>query len=93
MGKIIRSLWIDERIPDSWKHAVIILLHKKLSVTEPRNYRRVSLLHVMYKVLDRIIPSRLIRHREETTGDEKAGFRPGRLKIDHVFIVRRVIEM
>ncbi|KAK6729458.1 hypothetical protein RB195_006481 [Necator americanus] len=93
MTKIIRSIWINERIPDSWRHAIIIPLHKKLSVTDPRNYRGISLLHVMYKVLERIILDRLIKHREETTRDEQAGFRPGRSTIDQVFIVRRVIEI
>ncbi|KAK6741647.1 hypothetical protein RB195_009489 [Necator americanus] len=93
MTKIIRSIWINERIPDSWRHAIIIPLHKKLSVTDPRNYRGISLLRVMYKVLERIILDRLIKHREETTRDEQAGFRPGRSAIDQVFIVRRVIEI
>ncbi|KAK6749134.1 hypothetical protein RB195_001625 [Necator americanus] len=92
MTKIIRSIWIDERMPDSWRHAIIIPLHKKLSVTDPRNYRGISLLRVMYKVLERIILDRLIKHREETTRDEQAGFPPGR-SIDQVFIVRRVIEI
>ncbi|KAK6756178.1 hypothetical protein RB195_014523 [Necator americanus] len=51
MTKIIRSTWIDEKIPDSWRHATIIYLHKKLSVTNPGNYQGISLLRVMYKVL------------------------------------------
>ncbi|KAK6742759.1 hypothetical protein RB195_010182 [Necator americanus] len=93
MTKIIRSIWIDERIPDSWRHAIIIPLHKKLSVTDPRNYRGISLLRVMYKVLERIILDRLIKHREETTRYEQAGFRSGRSTMDQVFIVRRVIEI
>ncbi|KAK6761830.1 hypothetical protein RB195_022788 [Necator americanus] len=38
----------------------------------------------MYKVLERMIVDRLIRHREETTRDEEAGFRPGRSTIDQV---------
>ncbi|KAK6764380.1 hypothetical protein RB195_024634 [Necator americanus] len=67
MTKIIRSIWINERIPDSWRHAIIIPLHKKLSVTDPRNYRAISLPRVMYKVLERIILDRLIKHREEKT--------------------------
>ncbi|KAK6763797.1 hypothetical protein RB195_024212 [Necator americanus] len=46
----------------------------------------------MYKVLERIILYRLIKHREETTRDEQ-GFRPVRSTIDQVFIVRRVIEI
>ncbi|KAK6740649.1 hypothetical protein RB195_008858 [Necator americanus] len=47
----------------------------------------------MYKVLERIILDRLIKHREETTRDEQVGFRPGRSTIDQVFIFRRVIEI
>ncbi|KAK6765531.1 hypothetical protein RB195_025439 [Necator americanus] len=47
----------------------------------------------MYKVLERIILDRLIKHREETTRNEQTGFRPGRSTIDQVFIVRRVIEI
>ncbi|KAK6763392.1 hypothetical protein RB195_023915 [Necator americanus] len=93
MTKIICSIWINERIPDSWRHAIIIPLHKKLSATDPRNYRGISLLRAMYKVLERIILDRLIKHREETTRDEQAGFRPGRSTIDRVFIARRVIEI
>ncbi|KAK6727151.1 hypothetical protein RB195_005074 [Necator americanus] len=52
MTEIIRSIWIDERIPDSWRRAIVIPHHKKLSVTDPRNYRGISLLRVMYKVLE-----------------------------------------
>ncbi|KAK6735507.1 hypothetical protein RB195_018617 [Necator americanus] len=93
MTKIIRSVWIDERTPDSWRHAIIIPLHKKLSVTDLRHYQGISLLRVMYKVLHIIFLNRLIKHREETTRDEQDGFRPGRSTIDQVFIVRRVIEI
>ncbi|KAK6763135.1 hypothetical protein RB195_023735 [Necator americanus] len=85
MTKIIRSI--------IWRHAIIIPLHKKLSVTDPRNYRGISLLRAMYKVLGRIILDRLIKHREETKRVEQAGFRPSRSTIDQVFIVRRVIEI
>ncbi|KAK6728273.1 hypothetical protein RB195_005735 [Necator americanus] len=93
MTKIIHSTWIDERIPDSWRHAIIIPLHKKLSVADPKDYRGISLLRVMYKALEQSILDRLIKHREERTCDEQAGFRPGRSTIDQVLIVRRVIEI
>ncbi|KAK6739516.1 hypothetical protein RB195_008171 [Necator americanus] len=49
MTKIIRSIWIDERIPDSWRHAIMIPLQNMLSVTDPSNYRLISFLRVMYK--------------------------------------------
>ncbi|KAK6755990.1 hypothetical protein RB195_014404 [Necator americanus] len=47
----------------------------------------------MYKVLERIILDRLIKHREETTRDEQNGFRPGRSTTDQVSIVRRAFEI
>ncbi|KAK6763946.1 hypothetical protein RB195_024328 [Necator americanus] len=47
MTNIIRSIWIDERILDSWRHAITIPLHKKLYVTDPGNYRVNSLLHAV----------------------------------------------
>ncbi|KAK6741796.1 hypothetical protein RB195_009583 [Necator americanus] len=89
---IIYSVWIDESIPDSWRHVILISL-KKLSVTDPMNYRGISLLRVMYKVLERIILDRRNKHRKETTRDEQAGFRQRRSAINQVFIVRTVIEI
>ncbi|KAK6750867.1 hypothetical protein RB195_002686 [Necator americanus] len=71
MTKIISSIWIDHRMRDVWRHAVIILLHKKLSAADPNNYRGISLLRVTHKVLEQIILYRLIKHREETTRDEQ----------------------
>ncbi|KAK6744060.1 hypothetical protein RB195_011015 [Necator americanus] len=46
----------------------------------------------MYEVLERIILERPIKHREETTRDEKADFRLGQSTFG-VFIVRSVIEI
>ncbi|KAK6728225.1 hypothetical protein RB195_005708 [Necator americanus] len=43
----------------------------------------------MYKILERIILDRLIKHREETTRDEQVGFPPGRSTIDQMFIISK----
>ncbi|KAK6743567.1 hypothetical protein RB195_010689 [Necator americanus] len=42
MTEIISLIWIDKKIPDSWRHAIIIPLHKKLPVTDSRNYRGIG---------------------------------------------------
>ncbi|KAK6763114.1 hypothetical protein RB195_023719 [Necator americanus] len=88
MTKIIRSIWIDERIPDSWRQLSYFSSNKKLSITGTRNHRGMSLVCVMYKVLER-----LIKHREETTRDGQAGFHPARSTIEQVFIVKRAIKI
>ena len=45
----------SKTFPDSWKTAKVIPLHKKDDITDPKNYRPVSLLSTMSKVLERAI--------------------------------------
>ncbi|KAK6746474.1 hypothetical protein RB195_012522 [Necator americanus] len=75
------TIWINERIPDSWMHAAIILLHKKFAVTDPKNYQGISVLRVMCKVLEWFTLDWPIKHRKDTASEEEAGFRPGRSAI------------
>ena len=43
------------RFPTSWKESKVIPLHKKLSKLEPKNYRPVSILSPLSKVVERVI--------------------------------------
>ncbi|KAH7697187.1 endonuclease-reverse transcriptase [Aphelenchoides avenae] len=88
----LKSIWTSGRIPENWRTAVVIPLHKKGPVTDPTNYRGISLLDVQYKILERIIADRLIGEREVRTREEQAGFRPGRSTTDQIFVLRRILE-
>ena len=60
------NLSIKERkFPDSWKRSKVIPLHKKDEVTYPKNYRPVSLLPVLSKILERVIFEQMIFYLEE----------------------------
>lgn len=91
--RVIHDIWESKEVPDSWRNAIIVPLHKKSSTTVPSNYRGISLLRVTYKLLERLVLERLSTSREQRARDEQAGFRPGRSTIDQVFILRRMIEM
>ena len=41
--------------PNFWKVAKVIPLHKKGEVYDPKNYRAVSLLPVLFKILERVV--------------------------------------
>ncbi|MFH4982085.1 hypothetical protein AB6A40_008794 [Gnathostoma spinigerum] len=67
LQKLLQQYWEAEKIPDEWRNAIVEPLHKTGSVTDPENYRGISLLPVVYKVLERIIADRLRTYRVHYT--------------------------
>ena len=62
----IVNLSLSYRVfPKKWKSAKVIPLHKKDDVTNPKNYRPVSLLSVTSKILERAVFLQLIEFLEE----------------------------
>ena len=60
VAELVRMIWVQEIVPDGCNAAVIIALYKKGDKEICGNYRGLSLLKVMYKILARIIYRRLI---------------------------------
>ena len=79
-------------MPDEWKESIIVPIYKKGDKTDCINYRGISLLPIMYKVLLNILLSSLITHAEEVTGDHQCGFRRNRSTTDHIFCNRQILE-
>ena len=67
-------------LPDIWKQAWIVPIHKKGSKQEPGNYRPVSLTSVACKVLESLIRDALMEHLDTHSllSVEQHGFRPRR---------------
>ena len=53
---------MQKKFPTAWKHAKILPLHKKLSILERKNYRPVSILSPLSKVLERAIYDQVYRY-------------------------------
>ena len=49
--EIIRAVWLSGEVPQEWKSACTILIHKKGDTSEPANFRPITLESVPLKIL------------------------------------------
>ena len=63
-----------EDLSEEWKGSIIVLIYKKGVKTDCINYRGISLLSTMYKILSNILLTRLTPYTQEITGDHQCGF-------------------
>jgi hypothetical protein len=88
---LFKKVWESGQIPSEWKQGLIIKLPKKGDLTECRNWRGISLLNTICKVLATIIYNRLKEEMEPKMRPEQAGFRPNKSCADHVNTLRIIV--
>ena len=59
INKLINSIWNKEELPEEWKESITVPIYKKWDKTECSNYRGISLMPTMYKILSNILLPRL----------------------------------
>ena len=82
-------------MPQQWKDATIMVLHKKKDRTESGNYRGISLVAHAGKILLKIIARCLSEYceRVEILQEEQSGFQPNRSFTNMMFVIRRLQEL
>ena len=82
-------------VPQQWKDAIIMVLHKKKDRTECGNYRGISLVAHAGEILLNVIARRLGEYCERVgiLPEEQSGFRPNRSAIYMMFVIRRLQEL
>ena len=82
-------------MPQEWKYAIVMALHKQKDQTECGNYRGISLVAHAGKILLKIIARHLSEYCERVgiLPEEQSGFRPNRSTTDMVFVIRRFQEL
>ena len=66
------------RLPDEWKKSNVVPVHKKQRKDMVENYRPISLLCIVSKVLERCIFNRTMEHLSNFLSACQHGFMPGR---------------
>ena len=66
--KLISSIWNKEELPEETNELIIVPTYKKGDKTDCSNYRGISLLPSVFRVLTNILLSRLTPYAEEILG-------------------------
>ena len=92
---IVVRIWRGGEVPQQWKDAIIMILHKKEDRTECGNYRGISPVAHAGKILLEIIARRLSEYCERVgiLPEEQSGFRPDRSTTDTMFVIGRLQEL
>ena len=82
-------------MPQQWKEAIIMVLHKKKDRTECGNYRGISLVAHAGEIQLKILARRLSEYYERVgiLPEEECGFRPNRSTTGMTFVIRRSQEL
>ena len=82
-------------MPQQWKYATIMILHKNKDRAWCDNYRGISLVAHAGKILLKIIPRRLREYCERVGNlpEEQTGFRPNCFTTHMMFMIRRLQDL
>ena len=75
---MINSCLTHSDIPDSWKHSLVSPIHKSGDHSDPSNFRPISLIPVITKVVERIVHQQLYGYltSNHLLSSSQHGFRP-----------------
>ena len=92
---IVVRIWRRGEVPQQWKDASIMVLHKKKDRTECGNYGGISLVAHAGKILPKFIARRNSEYCERVgiLPEEPSGFQPNRSTTDMMFVIRRIQEL
>ena len=80
-------------VPQQWKDVIITILHKSGDRRLCDNFRGISLINVIGKILERVIMNRMVVYCEQTPGilpSSQFGFRAGRSTQDCMLMSRMI---
>jgi hypothetical protein len=91
---LFNSIFERGEWPTKWAEGIIHPVHKKASINVPDNYRKITVMPVMGKVLESILNSRLVFRNLTLEMDDplQFGFKADARTSDNLFILQSIIN-
>ncbi|XP_037533260.1 nucleotide-binding oligomerization domain-containing protein 1 [Nematolebias whitei] len=90
---VLRESLSTGSLPLSCRRAVITLLPKKGNLQEMKNWRPVSLLCTDYKILSKVLATRMREAMEQVIHRDQTYCVPSRSMVDNIYLIRDVLEV
>ncbi|XP_039310343.1 uncharacterized protein LOC105208256 isoform X1 [Solenopsis invicta] len=90
---LLKHAWDNNSFNPPWKEGLIVKIPKKGNLMECGNWRGITLLNTVNKIVASVIQKRLTTTLEPKLRQEQCGFRPNTSCIDHVNTLRIIIPM
>eukprot|EP00973_Karenia_brevis_P074432 10341164-Karenia_brevis.AAC.1 len=82
LTEVLNEWWTNEDMPEEALLARVVLIYKKGDTNMCENYRPISLLNTMYKIMAAILQQRIQKGAEESLQATQYGFRKKRSTAD-----------
>ena len=86
----IREWWTTHDIPDTMLQALVASLYKKGDPRNLENYRPISLLNALYKIIAGILQTRIEEGVDYELQATQFGFRRSRSTSQAIYLIRRI---
>ena len=86
---------LQQSIPTSWTQTRITPIHKNGPTDIPSNYRPISVINQLTKILTALMASRLQKWAEvnQLIQEEQNAFREKRSTNEHIFVLKLLIDI
>ena len=94
IAPILNNIFDSGNFPEEWALGVIVILYKDGTKSDLNNYRGITLLSMLGKILIGVLNNRLweVVNKYEILRENQAGFRRGYRTTDHIFTLTTIIN-